>query len=51
VQIPTEAWRAAVQPTSHVEVRGARDQQQGWDSWDIDGGTARRDRRGDAPAF
>jgi len=33
VQIPTEAWRAAVQPTSHVEALGAQDQQQGWDNW------------------
>jgi len=45
VQIPTEAWRAAVQPTSHVEALDARDQQQGWDSWDIDGGIVRHDRR------
>jgi hypothetical protein len=35
VQIPTEAWRAAVQPTSHVGAPGALDQQQGSDSWYI----------------
>jgi hypothetical protein len=39
VQIPTEAWRAAAQPTSHVAAPGARDQQQGWDSWYTNGGT------------